>query len=99
MPRTKPPYPPEFRREAVELARYRLSLAHTSLCGRVSIEPRTVAINSLQYTTAHRLLMEITGRYGPAEGSNFAEGNFVIGLFLNSLAMRVRRQVGGGESG
>ena len=44
----------------------------------VAIKPRTVAISSLQYTPEHRLLMEITGRYGPAERSNFAVGNFAF---------------------
>lgn len=44
----------------------------------VAIEPSTVAISSLEYTTEHRLLMEITGQYGPAERSNFAVGNFAF---------------------
>lgn len=44
----------------------------------VAIEPHTVAINSLQYTPEHRLLMEVTGEYGPAERSNFAVGNFAF---------------------
>lgn len=44
----------------------------------VAIAPRTVAISSLQYTTEHRLLMEITGQYGPAERSHFAVGNFAF---------------------
>ncbi len=44
----------------------------------VTIKPRTVAISSLQYTPEHRLLMEITGQYGPAERSHFAVGNFAF---------------------
>jgi hypothetical protein len=59
--------------------RHHLSSLKVAIGGvNVAIEPRTVAISSLQYTTEHRLLMEITGQYGSAERSHFAVGNFAF---------------------
>jgi hypothetical protein len=44
----------------------------------VEIERHSVGVSSLQYTTEHRLLMEVTGRYGPAERAHLILGNFAF---------------------